>query len=94
MKRLLILVGIIAVGLLLADRIIRLQPYLNKMKCNSGGSSSDIEGFQAPILSKGRARACGVGMEPCASPSKCGNGLCISTNPKPLVEKYPLPVRD
>ena len=90
MKRLLILLGIIAVGLLLLDRVIRLQPYLNKMKCNS---AKDIEGFQAPVLSKGRARACGVGMEPCISPSKCGNGLCISTDPKPLVEKYPLPVR-
>jgi len=89
MKRLLILVGIIAVVLLFLDRIIRLQPYLNKMKCSSGS----IEGFQAPVLSKGLVRACGVGMEPCISPSKCGNGLCISTDPKPLFEKYPLPVR-
>lgn len=52
------------------------------------------EGYQMPVIKGGKARACGVGLMPCPSEegTKCGNGLCISTNPVPLVEKYPLPV--
>lgn len=87
MKSGLIGIACIAVGLLVVDRVIRIQPFLRNR----------LEGFQQPVLLPemgGRARACGVGLRPCPSEqgTKCGNGLCISTNPVPLVEKYPLPV--
>jgi len=78
------LIGAIAIALLIADRYIRIAPILN----NRG----PVEGFQMPILYGGRARACGVGLESCPDGTKCGNGLCINTDPKPLEEKRPLPV--
>jgi hypothetical protein len=81
------LIGItcIAVALLIADRILRIQPFIIN-------NVAQREGFQMPILNNGRARACGVGMLSCPESTKCGNGLCISVDPVPLVEKYPLPV--
>jgi hypothetical protein len=72
----------IAIVLLIADRLIRIQPYIQKVHIVN-------EPFQSPPLS---ARRCGVDMLSCTNTTKCGNGFCISTDPAPLVNKYPLPV--
>ena len=85
MKMEIISLAFIAVGLLVVDRVLRIQPYLMKRGLVN-------EPFQMPVLKGGRARACGVGIASCPNPTKCGNGLCISVDPQPLVEKYPLPV--
>ena len=76
-------IAVIAIGLLVADRYLRIQPMLYR---------SVLENFQMPILTGGRARACGVDLESCPDGTKCGNGLCINTDARPLEEKYPLPV--
>ena len=78
-------IAVIAIGLLVADRYLRIQPMLY-------GNSTLLENFQMPILTGGRARACGVDLESCPDGTKCGNGLCINTDARPLEEKYPLPV--
>lgn len=78
-------IAAIAVALLIIDRYTRIQPMMNFGKMSQ-------EGFQMPIITYGRATACGVGLESCPDGTKCGNGLCINTDPKPLEEKYPLPV--
>jgi hypothetical protein len=79
------LIGFLALILLLADRYIRIGPALQY-------SRASLEPFQMPVLRGGRARACGAGLQSCPEGTKCGNGLCINTDPKPLEEKRPLPV--
>ena len=79
------LIAILALILLIADRYLRIGPALRY-------SGPSLEAFQMPILRKGRARACGPGLQSCPNGTKCGNGLCINTDPKPLEEKRPLPV--
>ena len=79
-------IAVIAIGLLVADRYLRIQPMLYR------NVTSALENFQMPILTGGRARACGVNLESCPDGTKCGNGLCINTDARPLEEKYPLPV--
>jgi hypothetical protein len=69
-----------ALALLIADRLLRIQPYIQKVHVVN-------ESFQQPPLGSAR---CGLGMKPCKG--KCANGYCISTEPVSLVEKYPLPV--
>jgi len=71
--------------LLIVDRYVRLQAALNY-------SAPSLESFQMPAIFGGRLRACGTGMQSCPEGTKCGNGLCINTDPLPLVEKLPLPV--
>ena len=78
------LIGV-AIALLVIDRMTRIQPML------SAGHQS-LESFQMPVLWNGVPRQCGVGMASCPEPTKCGNGFCISTDPKPLIEKLSLPV--
>jgi hypothetical protein len=80
---LLIIIGV-AVTLLIVDRMTRIQPMLKSWKL--------LENFQMPILWGKRTVACGVGLESCPESTKCGNGLCIATDPVPLLEKIPLPV--
>jgi len=80
------LIGV-AIVLLVLDRFTRIQPLIT-----GGVGNRSREGFQMPVLFGNRVRACGVDLEPCPEPTKCGNGLCISTNPVPLQEKMPLPV--
>lgn len=88
MKSGLIGIGLVAIVLLVLDRILRIQPFLMNRVVQR-------EGFQhqvfLPAMGR-RATACGVGLMPCPESTKCGNGLCISVDPVPLVEKYPLPV--
>ena len=74
----------LAIILLFIDRIARIQPMI------TGGTAR--EGFQMPILWGSVAKRCGVGIQSCPDPTKCGNGFCIGTDPAPLVEKMPLPV--
>ena len=80
MKRSIIILLGLAVALLIADRYVRIQPYVQRVR-------SVTEPFQMPPLG---SRRCGVGLPRCSE--KCGNGICISTEPKPLVEKNPLSV--
>ena len=80
MKRPLIILLGVALVLLIADRYIRIQPYVQRIK-------SVTEPFQMPPRG---SRRCGLGLPRCSN--KCGNGICISTEPKPLVEKNPLAV--
>ena len=74
----------IGVILLFVDRIMRIQPMIT--------AGTAREGFQMPVLWSGKPRICGVGIESCPDPTKCGNGFCIGTDPVSLVEKMPLPV--
>jgi len=79
------LMAVVAFGLLVADRYLRIEPALKY-------SRASLEGFQMPVLYGGRARACGVGLESCPEGTKCGNGFCINTDAKVLEEKRPIPV--
>lgn len=72
-----------AIVLLIADRFIRIQPYIQKRRVVN-------EPFQMPPPAK--SRSCGNGKLPCGEATKCGNGFCISTEPVALIEKNPLPV--
>lgn len=85
MKGSLIILLCIALVLVIIDRIIRIQPYITTVVVIE-------EPFQMPVLKNGRATACGNGLISCPEGTKCGNGLCISTDPFHLTEKYPLPV--
>ena len=85
MKSGLIGIGLVAIALLVIDRVLRIQPFLMNRVVQR-------EGFQMSVIKGGRATACGVGLRSCPESTKCGNGLCISVDPVPLVEKYPLPV--
>ena len=80
-------IALIALALLIVDRCTRIKSLL-KFR----GDPLTLESFQMPAVFGGRVRACGQGMESCPEGTKCGNGLCINTDPKPLEEKMPLPV--
>ena len=80
-------IALIAVVLLIVDRYMRIQPLLNVRE-----APRSVEGFQMPVIFGKKARACGQEFEPCPEGTKCGNGLCINTDPKPLEEKMPIPV--
>jgi len=82
-------IALIAVALLIVDRYMRIQPLLN---VREAGSARKVEGFQMPVIFGNKARACGQEFESCPEGTKCGNGLCINTDPKPLEEKMPIPV--
>ena len=68
--------GCIAVGLLIADRVYRINPYLRNK-----------EGFQS-----GGAYRCGVDLPPCAFPLRCINGICGDPVQRQLSDRNPLPV--
>jgi len=78
-------IGVIAIILLIADRYIRLQGVMNY-------STPSLESFQMPTKFNRGYRVCGVDMESCPEGTKCGNGICIETDPSPLEEKVPLMV--
>ena len=71
--------GCIAVGLLVADRIYRINPYL----------SSLTEGFTSGSSSYLR---CGVDLPPCAFPTRCMNGICGIPEIAQKHDRNPLPV--
>jgi len=68
--------GCIAVGLLVADRIYRINPYL----ANEGFTSG------SPYM------RCGVDLPPCPFPTRCMNGICGDPEQRQLHDRNPLPV--
>ena len=68
--------GCIAVGLLIADRLYRINPYLMN------------EGF----TSGGVYQRCGVDLPPCNFPTRCMNGICGKPEQRQLHDRNPLPV--
>jgi hypothetical protein len=74
--QLIILIGTLALGLLVADRLFRINPYLG------------IEGFQ--FLQQ--PQRCGVDLEPCPFPKRCMNGYCFAEDTPQMYDRNPLPV--
>ena len=74
--RLVYIVLLIALGLLVADRFYRINPFLG------------IEGFMAG----GEPPRCGVDLPPCDHPTRCINGFCRSEGKPQLYDRNPLPV--
>ncbi|NBV77652.1 hypothetical protein EBR66_05825 [bacterium] len=72
----LFLIAAIAFLLLIADRILRINPLLAK------------EGFQVP----GYPQQCGKEKEPCPFPTRCMNGFCYSSEHPQMYDRNPLPV--
>ena len=72
----LLMLGGIAIALLVADRVYRINPYLA------------AEGFQVG----GQPQQCGVGKPPCAFPTRCMNGFCYASDQPQMYDRNPLPV--
>jgi hypothetical protein len=79
MKLQLTILACIAIGLLFIDRQLRLRPYIIE------------EGFKSSVVVSTGAR-CGLNLPACMGNTRCGNGICLKTDPRELVEKIPLPV--
>lgn len=94
MKAPILLLGLFAIALLLADRALRIQPMLEAdylaakgLRCPDGRVT---EPFQSPVETLNVP--CGVTFSSCPAGSTCGNGFCITNGLRPLKEKCPLPV--
>ena len=72
-----IIFGCVAVGLLFADRIYRINPYLLSEGFVSGG---------------GAYTRCGTDLPPCPFPTRCMNGICGQPEKMQLRDRNPLPV--
>jgi hypothetical protein len=70
------IIALLAIVLLVADRMIRINPILAN------------EGFQV----YGQPQRCGTDLEPCPFPKRCINGFCYNTNEPQLYDRNPLPV--
>ena len=70
------LIAALAIFLLVADRILRINPLLAR------------EGFQI----YGQPQRCGVDLDPCPFPKRCMNGFCMSSDQPQLYDRNPLPV--
>ena len=71
------IVLLIAVMLLIADRVYRINPILFS------------EGFAVA----GYPERCGVDLEPCPFGKRCMNGFCFAANEQPqMYDRNPLPV--
>jgi hypothetical protein len=70
------LIAVLAIFLLVADRFLRINPYLAS------------EGFQV----YGQPQRCGTDLEPCPFPKRCMNGFCQISNIPELHDRNPLPV--
>lgn len=70
------LIALLAIFLLIADRILRINPYLAK------------EGF----VVAGQPQRCGAGLEPCPFPGRCMNGFCYTSDTPQMYDRNPLPV--
>ena len=81
------ILGFIAVALLVVDRVMRINPLLNKLKVGSEGFKVNT-GTGSMIAGK----RCGVDLFPCGGNLRCGNGMCISQKKTMPIETYPLPV--
>ena len=71
-----LVVAVLAVALLVADRFFRINPYLFR------------EGFQVA----GQPQRCGVDLDACPHPLRCVNGFCRSEAKPDLFDRNPLPV--
>jgi hypothetical protein len=70
------LIAALAFLLLVADRILRINPYLA------------AEGFQV----YGQPQRCGTDLEPCPFPKRCMNGFCYASDTPQMYDRNPLPV--
>lgn len=77
---------LIALSLLIIDRYVRIQPYLN--------SGVLQEGFKvnSGTVNNPKGKRCGVDLFPCADGLRCANGMCISQDMTLPIEMNPLPV--
>ncbi len=71
------IIALLALGLLLADRYIRINRVL------------ELEGF---LSQEGGIQKCGVDMPPCPHPQKCMNSFCADSTPLQVYDRNPLPV--
>lgn len=71
-----LILGIIAISLIVIDRIVRINPFLV------------AEGFQVA----GYPIRCGTDLPPCPHPKRCMNGFCRETGQPQLYDRNPLPV--
>ena len=69
-------ISIIAVTLLIFDRLYRINPFLAS------------EGFQI----SGYPMRCGIELPPCPHPKRCMNGFCRGEEQPQLYDRNPLPV--
>ena len=71
-------IALLALGLLIADRYIRINHVL------------ELEGFLSGSA-EGPQR-CGVDLAPCPHPKKCMNSFCAGTDSPQMHDRNPLPV--
>ena len=85
MKYQLAIFVLIAFALLIIDRNVRIQPYIN---------NSLHEGFKVNSGTVGnpKGKRCGVDLFSCANGLRCANGMCISQSLTMPIEPNPLPV--
>jgi hypothetical protein len=81
------IVLLIAVGLVVLDRIVRIEPFLEAQ-----GQGSWFWSWFNGLSFSPRIQRCGVDMAPCPHPLKCINGFCRSPGKPILYDKNPLPV--
>ena len=70
------LIAVLAIFLLVADRMFRINPFLAS------------EGFEV----YGQPQRCGVDLEPCPFPKRCINGFCYAEDTPQMYDRNPLPV--
>jgi hypothetical protein len=70
------LIALLAIFLLVADRVLRINPLLAR------------EGFQI----YGQPQRCGTDLEPCPFPKRCMNGFCQKSDIPEMHDRNPLPV--
>jgi hypothetical protein len=71
-----LVVATIAFALLIADRVMRISPFMER------------EGF----ASGSGPQRCGVDLAPCPHPLRCMNGFCFKEEQAQLFDRNPLPV--
>jgi hypothetical protein len=69
-------IAALAILLLVADRMYRINPYLA------------MEGFRVA----GQPQRCGADLEPCPHPKRCMNGYCYGSDTPQMYDRNPLPV--
>jgi hypothetical protein len=72
-----LVIAVLALGLLIADRYIRINRVL------------ELEGF---LSGGGQPQRCGVDLAPCPHPQKCMNSFCAGTDTPQMRDRNPLPV--
>jgi hypothetical protein len=75
----------IAIVLLIIDRQLRINPFLQR-------ANGSIEGMANNGTRSRVGTRCGTDLYPCPPPLRCGNGMCISEEMTMPIEANPLPV--